>query len=166
MFSRPGKTDVVIRATTAADIRAIIDLLRDVAGENRWIRTERTVDGAARMRSLADAIAAGTMIMLVAEIGGRIVGELTMRIAEKRAAFGMMVAAPVRGRGIGRRLLVAAIDAARERAIERIDLEVYAHNTVALGLYESLGFVTAGPARIEERSDGQRWEALPMSLRP
>jgi ribosomal protein S18 acetylase RimI-like enzyme len=135
MAKRSGvSTEAVIRATTAADVRAIVRLLRDVATENRWIRTERTVDVDDRTRRLLDALAAGTTILLVAEIGGRIVGELTMRVADKRAAFGMMVAAPVRGRGIGRGLLEAAIAAARERAIEVIELEVYTHNDAALAL--------------------------------
>jgi ribosomal protein S18 acetylase RimI-like enzyme len=156
--------EAVVRAATPADIRAMVGLLRDVATENRWIRTERTVDVEDRMRRLQDAIVAGATILLVAEIDRRIVGELTMRIAGQRAAFGMMVAAPVRGRGIGRRLLDAAIAAARERSIDAIDLEVYAHNDAALALYRSCGFVAAGDARVEERSDGQRWEALPMSL--
>jgi ribosomal protein S18 acetylase RimI-like enzyme len=156
--------EAVIRATTAADVRAIAGLLRDVASENRWTRTERTVDVDARTRGLLDALAAGSVIVLIAEIDARIVGELTMRVDGRRAAFGMVVAAPARGRGIGRRLLDAAIAAARERSIEVLELEVYAHNDAALALYRSAGFVAAGDARIEQRADGQRWEALPMRL--
>ena len=45
-----------------------------------------------------------------------------------------------RGRGLGRRLLRAAIDAAWANGFERIELEAYASNTAALALYEKLVF--------------------------
>jgi ribosomal protein S18 acetylase RimI-like enzyme len=44
-----------------------------------------------------------------------------------RLGIGMVPEA--RGRGLGRRLMLAAMDAARRQGMERIELEVFASNT-------------------------------------
>ena len=46
-----------------------------------------------------------------------------------------------RGQGLGRALLVTALDHARERGADYIDLNTSETDTAARGLYESLGFV-------------------------
>lgn len=52
----------------------------------------------------------------------------------------LYVAPPLRGQGIGRALLTAAIDLARERGADSIDLNTAETDTAARGLYESMGF--------------------------
>ena len=47
-----------------------------------------------------------------------------------------------RGRGIGRATMLAAEDLARELGCDRLGLNVFGHNPVARGLYESLGYAT------------------------
>ena len=49
-----------------------------------------------------------------------------------------------RRQGIGKALVTAAISGAKSRECEFITLEVRQSNTVAISLYESLGFKTAG----------------------
>jgi GNAT superfamily N-acetyltransferase len=49
-----------------------------------------------------------------------------------------------RGRGLGRALVEATIERARERGCKRIELDVDPDNPAALGLYESAGFVHHG----------------------
>jgi ribosomal protein S18 acetylase RimI-like enzyme len=49
-----------------------------------------------------------------------------------------------RGRGIGRSLLDAVVDAARERGIHALGLSVSERNLVARRLYERAGFVVVG----------------------
>lgn len=60
-----------------------------------------------------------------------------------------------RGTGLGRRLMEAAIEAARRRGMERIELEVFASNTRAIALYERLGFVREGLKRRVRKIDGR-----------
>jgi GNAT superfamily N-acetyltransferase len=48
-----------------------------------------------------------------------------------------------RGTGLGRALVVAAIDCARERGCARIELDTEEVNRAAVSLYESLGFSAA-----------------------
>lgn len=45
-----------------------------------------------------------------------------------------------RGRGIGRALVLAALEGFREAGLERVTLEVTAANTPAVRLYQTLGF--------------------------
>jgi ribosomal protein S18 acetylase RimI-like enzyme len=50
------------------------------------------------------------------------------------------VAQPRRGRGLGRALMVAAIETARARGATYMDLNTSEDDVAARGLYESLGF--------------------------
>ena len=68
------------------------------------------------------------------------------------------------GRGIGRRLAVAAIDAARARGVERVELDVFASNTRAIRLYERLGFVHEGVRRRSRKIDGAYDDNVMMAL--
>jgi len=59
----------------------------------------------------------------------------------------------LRGRGIGRALLEATIEFARERGADGIDLDTGETDTAARGLYESMGFTNRegspdGPAML------------------
>ena len=78
--------------------------------------------------------------------------------------LGMGVLIDFRGRGLGRRLAVETIRAARREGIERIELEVFASNTVALELYRRLGFVTEGVRRRARKLDGQDDDNVVMAL--
>jgi ribosomal protein S18 acetylase RimI-like enzyme len=152
-----------IRLAGSADAGPLVGLLGEVAAENRWLRTEVPFDPASRRQRMIAALATGALVAFVAEVDSAIVGELSLRFRDDRAAFGMVVAATHRGQGIGRQLLSAAIAKARERSAAHIELEVYAHNAAAIALYRDFGFSESGPPVTEERGDGQRWQAIPMA---
>lgn len=85
-------------------------------------------------------------VSLVAEIEGAVVGHLALHTeANPRrrhaAGLGMMVDASHHGRGIGSRLLAAAIDLAENWLnVTRIELTVFVDNRAAIALYEKHGF--------------------------
>src|SRR6185295_18487038 len=86
--------------------------------------------------------------MLVAEDGGEIVGYVAVgratRLESNRHVAdirGLAVAPDHQGRGLGRALVHAALDAARERGARKVTLRVLGPNTAARALYESCGFV-------------------------
>jgi RimJ/RimL family protein N-acetyltransferase len=80
-------------------------------------------------------------------------------------SLGMGLLPDYRGRGLGRRLAVQTIDAARTAGIERIELEVFASNAHAIALYEAIGFRVEGVRRKARKLDGQYDDNVIMALR-
>jgi ribosomal protein S18 acetylase RimI-like enzyme len=78
--------------------------------------------------------------------------------------LGMGVRRDVRRRGIGTRLVEEALRSAKERGLERIELEVLASNTPAIKLYENKGFVIEGVKRKARKLDGQYDDLVQMAL--
>ncbi len=64
--------------------------------------------------------------------------------AEDCCVEDVFVRADARGSGLGRELVSAAIDRARERGCRRMELDTGADNAPAQGLYRSLGFQDHG----------------------
>lgn len=78
--------------------------------------------------------------------------------------LGIGIVAEARGRGLGRRLMTEAIEAAWRNGMERIELEVFASNTRAMALYESLGFRHEGRKRRARKLDGEYDDDVLMAL--
>jgi putative acetyltransferase len=88
-----------------------------------------------------DALAAPDAVVLVARRNGELLGSIAFRvIAPGHAEIKrMFVRAEARGNGVGRRLLEALEDAARQRNVERISLETGIRQPEAIGLYRASG---------------------------
>jgi len=78
--------------------------------------------------------------------------------------LGMGVLKGYRGMGIGRGLLMAALDKARARGLERIELEVFASNQAAIALYKSAGFVIEGIKKRGRKLEGIYDDVVCMAL--
>ncbi|MER5436422.1 GNAT family N-acetyltransferase [Streptomyces sp. NPDC002588] len=109
---------------------------------------------------------------LVAESGARLVGYLRLvpptplaANAHVRQIQGLAVSDEARGQGVGRALLRAAVETAREHGARRITLRVLAHNTPARKLYESEGFVVEGVLPEEMLLDGRYVDDILMGRR-
>jgi ribosomal protein S18 acetylase RimI-like enzyme len=80
-----------------------------------------------------------------AELDGRHAGYLWVGPAQRSPGIAWVndveVAPELRGRGLGRRLMVEAERVAAEMGYQRIGLNVMGGNTVAIRLYDSLGYV-------------------------
>ena len=95
----------------------------------------------------AEALAAPGTVFLVARRDSEVLGSIAFRIlapghAEMKRLF---VRAEARGGGLGRRLLAALEDAARQRNIGRISLETGIRQTEAIGLYRAAGYQECPP---------------------
>ena len=78
--------------------------------------------------------------------------------------LGMGVVAAWRGRGMGSQLLRAALHAARQRAMTRIELTVRVDNERARRLYERFGFTAEGRCRRYLLVDGRYEDGYLMAL--
>ena len=154
-----------IRRATVDDAGAIVSLLRDIAAENRRIRTEVPFDAAARTRRIGERLRDGSGVAFLAECSGVSVGQASILPSADRAYLGMGIAAGWRGYGIGRALLAEVEAYARTAGIAQIDLEVYEHNAPARALYDRAGFVECGERSQEQRASGDCWIVIPMCKR-
>lgn len=94
-----------------------------------------------------DALAAPDAVFLVARRNGELLGSVAFRIiapghAEMKRMF---VRTEARGTGLGRRLLHALEDAARQKQIDRISLETGIRQPEAIGLYRAAGYQDCPP---------------------
>lgn len=78
--------------------------------------------------------------------------------------LGMGLVQQARGTGLGRRLVEATLKSARDRGVERVQLDVFASNVRAIKLYQNLGFVTEGRQRRARKLDGEYDDLILMAL--
>jgi RimJ/RimL family protein N-acetyltransferase len=81
-----------------------------------------------------------------------------------RGVLGMGVVPSWRRRGVGSRLIEAALRLARERCFVRIELEVYADNHPAIALYKKFGFAPEGVRRDAIAIDGRYCDAILLAI--
>jgi RimJ/RimL family protein N-acetyltransferase len=149
-----------VRLARSENARGLAELFAAVADERDRIATEPPVDVDARTKQFAAAID-GT---IVAVAGGDLVGSLhifgnNFGVGE----FGMAVARPWRGRGVGSALLATAIEKARGEGLHKLSLEVFPHNDAAIALYRKFGFVEEGHrVKHYRRASGELWDSIVM----
>jgi ribosomal protein S18 acetylase RimI-like enzyme len=81
-----------------------------------------------------------------------------------RGQLGMGVLPQARGRGLGARLAAAAIEQVWSEGLERVELEVFASNVPAIGLYRKLRFNIEGVKRRARKLDGSYDDIVFMAL--
>ncbi len=129
-----------IRQARPADIDALVRIEADSFTTDKLSR--RSFSALSRSRSATVLVACGE---------GRVLGYavvLFRRGSRSARLYSIAVAAAEAGRGVGSRLLSAAENAARDRRVARVHLEVRADSPAAIRFYEERGY-----RRIGERSD-------------
>ena len=157
--------ELAVRPATSADAAAILAVIAAVAAEDRFIATQVPFDREQRTRDLAAALDEGRAYSFVVETPEGIVGELTLRLRDGVAQFGMGVDHSHRGCGAGGRLLNALIAWANVHGTPALRMDVFEHNTAAIRLYRSRGFAETGERKAVGRANGEVWQAIGMQLR-
>ena len=146
-------TDTVVRRGLSAEIPAIAEVIR--AANEAYAEVTPADFYAAYLASALDLegriLDGGTV--LVAEVDGQVAGTVTffpdasweaMPMDPSPGTAGLRATAvhpAYQGRGIGRALVDACLDRARDRGAERMLLHTAAFMLSAVELYERLGFV-------------------------
>jgi ribosomal protein S18 acetylase RimI-like enzyme len=97
-----------------------------------------------KARHIDEDVAAQPDGIFVAESDGRVVGYITTRLdreAGKGRIPNLAVAADLRGKGLGRRLIEHALDYLRREGMEYAMIETMAQNQIGEHLYPACGFV-------------------------
>ncbi len=155
-----------IRPATLADAVGLNRAINAVSGEGTFLATRRGF----RLQETQDFMAACQRrgVQVVLEAAGEVVGWCDI-LGDAREEFahggtlGMGLLPDWRGRGWGRRLAEAALEAAHAAGLERVELQVYSDNDAGRALYESLGFEVEGIRRGARRVDGHAQHALMMA---
>ena len=139
-----------------------------VARERRYLASLQAAEPA-QMRGYLQAYIDNGQPYCVALVDGVVSGWCSVQPVHggARAHVGMLgmgLLPAVRGQGIGRRLVQAAIDAALAYGFTRIELSVRADNPQAIALYERMGFAHEGRQRDAFWVDGAYCDVLNMAL--
>lgn len=165
-MSQLNKCSISIRPAVSTDALALKDYLDLLFEENPatlYSKSQRVPQPAVN-QMIADAHNSEQKLLLIAHHQQRVIGMLDMeknrRVQRSHCAeLGMSVLKSFRGQGVGRSLLLYALNWAAQRAIKRVELEVFANNTAGLKLYNTAGFVEEG-RKIGAVSVEDRWVDL------
>ena len=128
---------VAIRPMTGGDVDRVIEIAQSLAHAPPWEREayESAIDWTHPLRRVA----------LVAEISGAVTGFAVASLVIPDAELETIgIAAEWQGKGLGRQLLQALVQALREQDVTKVMLEVRDSNVAAQGLYRSHGFEDSG----------------------
>ena len=157
-----------IRRSADDDFDGFYECFADICRERRFLALVEPPPKEAARAFVEDARGRG-MVQYVAIAASGLVGWCDI-IPHPWEGFrhsgrlGMGIAPAFRGRGIGRRLLEATVDGAREAGLSRIELEVFSSNANAIRLYEGYGFAHEGVHRRGRIIDGRVEDVLIMGL--
>lgn len=162
----PADSVITLERFNESHIEGITALYNDPAVARQVLQMPFQSTEVWRQRLMADNEGA---VKLVALHQGSIIGNIGLeqfsRIRRSHAgSFGMGVAVAWQGKGVGSKLLVAALDIADNwMNLHRVELSVYADNEAAIGLYRKFGFETEGLFRDYAVRDGQWVDTLSMA---
>ncbi|MDY3249883.1 MAG: GNAT family N-acetyltransferase [Candidatus Choladocola sp.] len=111
---------------------------------------ENSFDAVQESRFLKEKTESENEIEILAVLDGRVAGTAGIEAignkdkVKHRAEFGVSVAREYWGLGIGRALMEACIECARQAGYMQLELDVVAENTSAISMYQSAGFVEYG----------------------
>jgi RimJ/RimL family protein N-acetyltransferase len=153
---------------TAEHLESFHACLDAVARERQWIGLVQAPPLESTRQHVLASLDKGNIHFLALDTG-KVVGWCDITRLEREGSrhcgrLGIGLLPGYRGRGAGRRLMESAISRALEVGLERVELEVYASNATAIGLYEKLGFVREGAKRKGRFLDGRYEDVILMAL--
>lgn len=157
---------ITTRCSTPEDADAVSACIDAVSRERRYLGNTSGFTAEQTRAFIASlAVSGGIQIVVVAD--ARIVGwcDITPHPFEGMrhvGRLGMGLLPSFRGQGLGRRLVREALSQAFAKSLKRVELEVYASNQIAVGLYEREGFVMEGRKRRARFLDGAEDDVLVM----
>lgn len=158
----------LVRHITAEDTPAFRACVDAVMRERQFLAFFEAFSPEQTAQFVTDNIAQGNP-QFVAVDDDRVVGWCDIRrdpvpVYHHSGHLGMGVAKDYRGQGLGKQLIEATLNDARQKGFERIELSVYARNTRARALYEKVGFKLEGTRIRGKKADGEYDDVHLMAL--
>ncbi|QDS32663.1 GNAT family N-acetyltransferase [Brevibacillus brevis] len=164
---------VIIRLAELADAEALVAFIHRVSGETDNLSfgsQEWTVTPDEQKENIKRCLEAHNQLCLIAEVDGRVVGNLTFRggirsRTQHVGEFGISVLKEFWGSGVGRLLLESLLEwAKRSKVIRKINLKVRSDNDSAIRLYKKLGFKEFGTLTREFMIEDTFYDCLYMGI--
>jgi RimJ/RimL family protein N-acetyltransferase len=159
--------EIKIAPTAPEHIPGFWHALDIVARERKYLASTQAPPMESTREFVMNNIAARNPQM-VALAGGKVIGWCDVRRDHWPAhahcgTLGMGLLPEYRGKGLGRRLMQATLDAAHREGFVRVELTAHADNLRAIALYEKLGFVHEGVTRDSICIDGRYVDSVVMA---
>lgn len=144
--------------------------MKPVVDEGRWLATEPATTAAELAARFRGGMKRGIVFLVLEdeEDVGSVVGSVGLHPGEGDGVWGlgMWLATELRGRGLGRRMLEAALEITWHEGAGKVEIEVFADNQPALALYGGAGFAVEDVlADCYRRGDGTVKSSVVMGLR-
>lgn len=143
----------IIRNGTFEDGPEVSTFFTTTHGETDYLLSypeESTRDDEKQSNYLKETTESDREIELLAIVDGKVVGMAGFNAigskykVRQRAEFGITVSKNYWGQGIGKAIMNACIECAKEAGYIQLELDVVADNTRAIELYKKLGFIEFG----------------------
>lgn len=160
--------DIAVIPTTPEQIESFHRALDVVARERKYLALLEAPPLTQVREFVMDFIQKGGL-QFVAAVEDEVVGWCDIQrhgfpSRAHRGTLGMGIVPAYRGRGLGLRLIQAALAQAWAARFVRVELDVHADNARAIALYEKVGFVREGVARDAVFIDGEYRDAINMAI--
>ena len=145
--------EILLRSASADDAAMLIDYLKTVTGETRFLMCEPDeVEYTAESEEnfIREHNESENGLLILAFVNGEYAGNCSFegktdtRRAKHRAGIGIALFRKFTGFGLGRLLLTILLAKIKEQGFEQAELTVVGGNDRAYHLYESLGFRECG----------------------
>jgi ribosomal protein S18 acetylase RimI-like enzyme len=124
--------------------RICFEAFRQVSEGHGFERDFPDAETAAKVIGLIQSLPSNFQV--AARVGGRLAGSNFLLLPDRVAGLGPITVDPAfHGRGIGRRLMLAALDYAAQHGFKQVRLLQDSYNTASISLYASLGFDVREP---------------------
>jgi len=161
-------SQIQIRHITQKDFEGFHACFDAVARERKFLSFTEAPSPKETHKWLMNGMEAGE-IRLVALDNSKIIGWCDIETSQREGfthsgRLGMGILKEYRGQGLGSRLLAETLSVAKERRLERVELDVYATNAPALSLYKKFNFQVEGQKRKARKLDGTYDDIIVMAI--
>lgn len=158
----PSMKRPTVRRYTPSDLRACRSLWAELTQVHRDLYDDPTFGGGDPGLAFDEHLAhVGADRIWVAEADGAVVGLAGLLVGREHAELEPIVVAEAsRRRGVGRALAEAVIGAARELAVDQVEVRPVGRNAEAIRFFHALGFDVLG--RVDLRLDLEQRPRRPV----
>ena len=155
----------VLKCPKKEDAKQMLDYIKQACGETDFLaRYPEEWDGVteeSEKQWIESRVASPNSLLLACYVNGRVIGncEITRMSGKKvrhRATVAIAILREFWGLGIGKTMFEAMLEAAKEWAVDIVELELVEGNDRARSLYEGLGFsvVAQRPGAFRSKDKG------------